>query len=116
MAYDGELADRVRAAAGPLKGLSEVKMFGGIGFLLYGNMAVGVHGEDLIVRMDPDEGDRLIAKGRHARPMDITGRPMRGWLFVSPDGVKTARTLGTWIERGIAFASTLPPKTQKKMR
>jgi TfoX/Sxy family transcriptional regulator of competence genes len=114
VAYDEALAERVRAAIGPVKELTEVKMFGGIGFLVNGNMACGVHGEDLIVRMDPDQGERLMARGGHARPMDITGRPMSGWLFVAPAGTKTTRSLETWVGRGVAFASALPPKSTKR--
>lgn len=111
--YAEELAERVRAVVGPIEELTEVKMFGGLGFLVRGNLACGVHGEDLIVRLDPDEGDRLIATGPHARPMDLSGRPMRGWLLIEPAALTSAKRLGTWVGRGVEYASALPPKAQK---
>jgi hypothetical protein len=84
-------------------------MFGGLAFLLRGNMCVGVHGPDLIVRLDPNETDAAL-KRPHARVFDMTGRPMRGWVLVAPEGLKTKRTLEAWVNRGRAFAASLPPK------
>lgn len=92
MPYDEQLAARVREMLAERSGLSEQKMFGGVGFMLAGNMCCGVHGEDLIVRLSPDESDEALSDPR-VRPMDITGRPMRGWLFVSADGTRTEGAL-----------------------
>ncbi len=85
-------------------------MFGGIGFLVAGNMCVGVHGDDLIVRVDPGESTDLLASEPGARHFDLTGRPMRGWLFVAPDGTAEDPDLERWVRRAEAFASGLPPK------
>ena len=109
MAYDEDLAARVREIIGERAGVSERKMFGGIGFMLGGNVAVGVHGEDLIVRIDPAGHETALADPA-ARTFDLTGREMRGWLFVAPAGSKTERRLRAWVERGAAFASSLPSK------
>ncbi len=87
----------------------EKKMFGGVGFLLNGNLACGVNKEDLIVRVDPERHSTLLKKP-HARPFALTGRPMKGWLLVEADGYKTERQLSTWVKEGIEFASSLPPK------
>ena len=108
MAYDTKLAERIRSG---LEGLPfvEKKMFGGVGFLITGNMACGVNKDDLIVRVDPEEHGTLLKKP-HVRPFDLTGKPMKGWLVVEPDGCKTEKQLNTWIKKGVEFASTLPPK------
>jgi len=108
MAYNEKLAERLRSE---LKGVPfiEKKMFGGVGFLLYGNMAVGVYKDDLIVRLDPARHDKLIKKSG-AKLFDITGRPMKGWLMIEPIGCKTAKQLSTWVKEGMEFALTLPPK------
>ncbi len=110
MAYDERLAERVREALAPeLDRVREIKMFGGLCYTLDGNMAVGIHGDRLIVRVDPAQAASLLARP-HVAPFDLTGRPMRGWLFIAPDGIKTKRTLAPWVERGRAFAASLPPK------
>ena len=109
MAYDETLADRVRDALAARDGLSERKMFGGIAFMLGGNMAVGVIGEDLMVRLDPGDAERALAEP-HVRPMDFTGRPMKGMVFVAPEATAADDALGEWVEAGADFASTLPPK------
>ena len=108
MAYNEKLAERLRSE---LKGMPfvEKKMFGGVGFLLHGNMAVGVYKEDLIVRLDPAKHDILIKKGG-AKPFDITGKPMKGWLMIEPNGCKTPKQLSGWVKEGIEFALTLPAK------
>lgn len=108
MAYNLELAERIRAQ---LVGTPfvEKKMFGGVGYLLYGNMACGVHREDLIVRVEPDEHEALLKKP-HAKPFDLTGRLMKGWILVEADGLKTEKQLRAWVQEGVAFALTLPPK------
>ena len=108
MAYNLKLAERVRDQ---LDGMPyvEKKMFGGVGYLLHGNMACGVIKDDLIVRIDPQEQPALLKKP-HVKLFDMTGRPMKGWLVVEPEGIKTAKQLGTWVKLGIEFALTLPPK------
>ena len=108
MAYNQTLAERIRSQ---LHGIPyvEKKMFGGVGFLLTGNMACGVNKDDLIVRVDPERHHTLLKKP-HAKPFDLTGRPMKGWLLVEAAGCKTDRQLSTWVKEGTTFASTLPPK------
>ena len=108
MAYNLKLAERIRAELGSIP-FMEKKMFGGVGFLIHGNMACGVHKEDLIVRLDPEKHDKLLKKPG-AKLFDITGKPMKGWLMVAPDGCKTARQLTAWVKEGIEFALTLAPK------
>jgi TfoX/Sxy family transcriptional regulator of competence genes len=109
MAYDAELAERVRDALSMRDGLSEREMFGGIGFMLNGNVACGVIGEDLIVRLSPEDAERALAE-EHTRPFDYTGRPMRGWIFVAPEGTASEETLAEWVDAGAAFAASLPAK------
>jgi TfoX/Sxy family transcriptional regulator of competence genes len=108
MAYDLKLAERIRSQ---LDGLPfvEKKMFGGVGFLLNGNMACGVNKDNLIVRIDPEKQVALLKKS-HAKPFDLTGKPMKGWLVVEADGVKTEKQLSAWVKEGIEFASSLPSK------
>ncbi len=108
MAYNQKLAERIRSQ---LDGIPfvEKKMFGGVGFLLNGNLACGVNKEDLIVRVDPEKHSALLQKP-HVRPFDMTGRPMKGWLLVDADGVKTEKQLSVWTKEGVDFALTLPPK------
>ena len=108
MAYNLKLAERIRTKLGEIP-FVEKKMFGGVGFLLYGNMAVGVHKDDLIVRVAAEKHDKLIKK-KGAKLFDITGRPMKGWLMIEPDGCKTPKQLNTWVKEGVEFALTLPPK------
>jgi TfoX/Sxy family transcriptional regulator of competence genes len=109
MAFDEQLADRVRKALGRRAGLVEKKMFGGLAFLLNGNMSVGVHGNELIVRVAPDESAALLNEPG-ARVFDITGRPMKGWLLVGGAGITDADSLAKWVRRGAAHAATLPSK------
>ncbi len=109
MAFDEELARRVRALLEARADVDERRMFGGIGFLVAGNMCCGVHGDELIVRLAPNDADELTASENGARPMDITGRPMRGWLFVAPEATEDA-DLERWVRRAETFVSGLPPK------
>ena len=109
MAYDEQLADRVRKALGKRSGLAEKKMFGGIAFLLRGNMCVGVHGNDLIARIDPATTDSALAQ-TNTRPFDLTGRPMKGWILVQPKGIATEAALGKWIAAATEYAGSLPKK------
>jgi TfoX/Sxy family transcriptional regulator of competence genes len=108
MAYNLKLAERIRSQ---LEGIPvvEKKMFGGIGFLLNGNMACGVNKDNMIVRVDPEKHASLLKKA-HVKPFDMTGRPMKGWLLVNAEGVKTEKQLGAWIKEGVEFASSLPEK------
>jgi TfoX/Sxy family transcriptional regulator of competence genes len=110
MAYDEDLAGRVRELVASNEGLSEQKMFGGLAFLVGGNMAVGVSGQGgLMVRVDRDDTDALLAKP-HARAFEMGGREMKGWVRVDADGVRTKRQLEPWVRRGVSYARSLPPK------
>jgi TfoX/Sxy family transcriptional regulator of competence genes len=110
MAYDEDLADRIREFLGSRKGVEEKRMFGGLAFLINGNMSVAVSGRGgLMVRVPPDETEKLLARD-HVEPMVMAGRETRGWLRVSGNGVKTKRQLQSWVTRGIDYASSLPPK------
>ena len=109
MAYNESFATRVRDVLGEQPGLAEKKMFGGLAFLLNGNMACGVRGEDLMVRLAADEAGAALRE-RGARPSDMGGRPMKGWLLVAPDGHAEDDDLRRWLDRGLAYAGSLPPK------
>jgi len=109
MAYDEALADRVREVISLREGLSERKMFGGIAFMLVGNMACGVLGEELIVRLGAEEGERALAEP-HVRPFDFTGRPMRNIVMVAPEAIADEASLAGWVDAGADFAASLPPK------
>jgi hypothetical protein len=113
MAYDLALADRVRAALAREKGVTEKAMFGGVAFLIGGHMALGVAKEELMVRVGPGGHEAALALP-HTRPMDFTGRPMRGMLFVRPDGARSVSDVKGWAARALAFARTLPPKEAAK--
>jgi TfoX/Sxy family transcriptional regulator of competence genes len=105
VAYDEELADRIRALVAGEPALTEKKMFGGLAFLVDGNMAVAASGQGgLLVRVDPEESDDLVAS-TSARPMEMRGREMKGWLRVDDD-----REVAVWVERGVAYARSLPAK------
>jgi TfoX/Sxy family transcriptional regulator of competence genes len=110
VAYDEELADRIRELMGEEADLSEKKMFGGLAFLIGGNMAVGASGQGgLLVRVDPAQSESLVAT-TNARPMEMRGRQMQGWLRVDSDDVRTKRRLEKWVKIGTAYARSLPPK------
>jgi TfoX/Sxy family transcriptional regulator of competence genes len=110
VAYDEELANRIRELVGTEDGITEKRMFGGLAFLLNGNMSVGVsHEGGLLLRVEPDETDALLTKP-HARPFEMRGRSMQGWLRVDAEGVKTKRELERWVARGVKYARSLPPK------
>jgi TfoX/Sxy family transcriptional regulator of competence genes len=111
VAYDERLAERVRDVLAPYgDAITERKMFGGLAFLHDGNMCVGLLGDELMVRVGPDAYDAALARPG-ARPMDFTGRPMRGLVMVASDAVAHYRSLRAWVERGLTFTSRLPPKT-----
>jgi len=109
MAFDEVLADRVRQLASRRNGFCEKKMFGGLGFLLNGNMCLGVWKEYLIVRVGPDAYDDALARP-HVREFDITGRPMKGWVMIEPAGLQRDSELAEWANLAIDFVSGLPPK------
>lgn len=113
MAYDDKLAERVRLALAATPGLSEKKMFGGLCFLIGGNMACGIVGEELMVRCGPDAYEGALAN-KHARAMDFTGRPMKGMIYVAAEGLKTKASLHKWVDLGACFAGSLPPKAPKR--
>jgi hypothetical protein len=110
VAYDEELADRIRELVGSEPDLAEKKMFGGLAFLIGGNMAVAASGQGgVLVRVDPEQSDALLATS-NARLMEMRGRRMRGWLRVDPEDVRTKRQLAKWVELGTAYAGSLPAK------
>jgi TfoX/Sxy family transcriptional regulator of competence genes len=110
MAYDEQLADRIRELVGSEADLTEQKMFGGLAFLIGGNMAVAASGQGgVLVRVDPAQSDALVAT-TSARPMEMRGRQMQGWLRVGPDEVRTRRQLARWVELGTSYARSLPAK------
>src|SRR3954454_14751403 len=110
MAYDEDLANRIRELVAGERAVTEKKMFGGLAFLIGGHMAVAASGQGgLMLRCDPDETDALVQKP-HAAPMVMRGREMQGWLRVDDEGVKTKRRLEPWVKRAVAYARSLPPK------
>lgn len=113
MAYDEALADRIRQLIGSESSLTEQKMFGGLAFLIGGNMAVAASGQGgVLVRVDPDQSDELVGT-TSARLMEMRGRSMRGWLRVDPEDLGTKRQLAKWVELGVAYAKSLPAKKKK---
>jgi TfoX/Sxy family transcriptional regulator of competence genes len=109
MAFDNKLADRIRKQFGKRKGLTEKKMFGGIAFLLNGNMCCGVHNQEMIVRLDPERTDQALSEP-HTRIFDLTGRPMKGWILVQSKGIATDNSLAKWLHMGLKYAASLPGK------
>ena len=110
MAYDEELANRIREIIGLAPDLTEKKMFGGLTFLIGGHMSVSVSGRGgLLLRCAPEDTDALRAKP-HVGPFEMRGKAMKGWLRVEPEGVETKHELEHWVERGVDFARSLPPK------
>ena len=109
MAFDEALADRVRDLLEPRAEVTERRMFGGIAFMVAGNMAVGVINDDLMVRLDPADAERALTEP-HTRPMDFTGKPAKNMVYVDPSGTATDEDLGPWVDAGADFAASLPPK------
>jgi TfoX/Sxy family transcriptional regulator of competence genes len=110
VAYDEDLANRIRELVAEESGVTEQRMFGGLAFLIGGNMSVAASGQGgLMVRVDPEETDALLAKP-HARPFAMRGREMQGWLRVDMEGLRTTRQLAPWVRRGVAYARSLPAK------
>ena len=109
MAYDEKLAERTRAVLDSRDDVVEKKMFGGLAFLVRGHMCVGIVDRELMVRVGPDAYESALATP-HARPMDFTGRPLRGMVYVGTAGLRTDAGLRAWVERGLRFVSALAPK------
>ena len=107
MAYDSQLADRILRELGPEDDIEERKMFGGVAFLRSGRMFVGITGDDLMVRVGPERYEESLGKP-HVRPMDFTGRPMTGYVYVAPAGRRTDTALRAWVTLGARFVATLP--------
>ncbi len=113
MAYDETLAERVRKSLARRPGLKEKKMFGGLCFLVNGNMCCGIVGDKLMVRVGPDRYAAAIGRP-HVRELDFTGRPLKGMVYVAPEGLKTPTALRAWAREGAAFAARLPRRAKKK--
>lgn len=110
MPYDEDLANRIRELISDEPGIAEKRMFGGLAFLVAGNMSLAASGQGgLLVRVDPDETETLLSRP-HAEPMEMRGRELSGWVRVAPEGVRTKRGLEPWVRRGVAYARALPPK------
>src|SRR5687767_7264078 len=115
MAFDEFLGGRVRTALSARSDVAEKQMFGGLAFMVAGNMCVGVIGDDLMVRVGP-AGDADALAEPHARPMDFSGRPMKGYVYVAPAGVETEAMLTAWVERAVTHALALPAKSARPAR
>lgn len=113
MAYDEDLFQRIAQILKATKGIEPKKMFGGICFMHKGNMLCGIDGQRLMVRVGPDQYDHALSL-KHASVMDITGRPMKGFIFVSPKGMKSTTDLKKWVNRGLNFTSSLAPKKKSR--
>jgi TfoX/Sxy family transcriptional regulator of competence genes len=109
MAYDEGLAERIRGVLEEQPGVSEKRMFGGVAFLVKGHMSVGIVQDKLMVRVGPESYDRVLRE-RHARRMDFTGRPMKGFVYVVPSGYETDADLQRWVNLGVSYAASLPAK------
>jgi len=114
MAYNEKLAERIRERLIILPAFMERKMFGGVCFLLHGNMACGILNDDVIIRVGKDAYESALALP-HTRKFDITGRAMTGWVMVSPQGHGSDQQLDAWLQRGVGFAASLPPKQEKRL-
>lgn len=109
MAFSESLAQRIRAVLSSQKGVVEKKMFGGVGFMLQGNLLVGVWKNSLIARLGPAGGEKALTED-YVRPFDITGKAMKGWVLVEPEGIESNKQLVGWIERAMEFVKGLPSK------
>ncbi len=109
MAFDTKLADRIRRSLGKEPGITEKQQFGGVAYLVNGNVACGVIANDMLVRVGPEKHEQAMAN-THAKAFSLTGRPSKGWVIVSRDGLKTAAELNRWVRLGTDFAASLPPK------
>ena len=109
MSYDEGLAERLREVLDSQEGVNEKKMFGGLAFIVRGHMCCGVSGDDLMLRVGPDQHDDALAQP-HTRAMDFTGRPMKGFVYVGQEGLASDEQLEDWVGRGLNFVRSLPPK------
>ncbi len=109
MSYDEKLAERIRSKLKSTRGVVEKKMFGGVGFMVNGNMACGVQKQDMILRSTESDFEKAM-KDRHARIFDTMGKPMKGWILVAPEGCRSDPDLQRWIDMGVKFAKSLPAK------
>jgi hypothetical protein len=109
VAYSEELAQRIRDEIGDHPAVVEKQMFGGIAFMVQGNMSVGVAGDELMVRVGKESDEAALAES-HVRPFDLSGRPMAGWVLVGPEGIAADADLSGWIDTGVTYAESLPPK------
>lgn len=109
MSYDESLAGRIRDALARTSGIEEKKMFGGVGFLLHGNLLVGVWKDSLVVRIGPDAYEPALREP-HVKEFEITGKSMKGWVLVEPDGIEEDKSLSNWIQRAAKFVEKLPKK------
>jgi TfoX/Sxy family transcriptional regulator of competence genes len=109
MAYDEGLAERLREVFRTRRGVIEKRMFGGVAFMVRGYMAVGIVGDALMARVGPDQYDQLL-RMEHVRPMDFTGSPMKGYVYVAPAGLDSQAELEAWVDRCVKFVGTLPPR------
>jgi TfoX/Sxy family transcriptional regulator of competence genes len=109
MAFREALAGRIRQRLARRKNVEEKRMFGGVGFLLNGNLLVGVWKDSLIARLGPEQSDEAL-KEPHVKEFDITGRPMKGWVLVEPEGIEKNHHLSAWIQRAVKFVGNLPPR------
>lgn len=115
MAFDIELASRVREALAARNDVTEKKMFGGLCFMVRGHMCCGIDSNNFMLRVGPDQYEAALNR-RHAKPMDFTGRPLTGFVYVVPDGLKTKRDLAGWLKMGLDFVESLPVKAAKKAK
>lgn len=115
MAYDEKLAQRIRAVLGPRDDVEERPMFGGLTFMVRSHMACGVLRDDLMLRVGTDAEQAALARP-HARPMDFTGRPLPGMIYVAPPGCRTPASLKSWVDLALAFVATLPAKKPAKQK
>jgi TfoX/Sxy family transcriptional regulator of competence genes len=109
MAYDAKLVGRIQKLLADRKGIVEKKMFGGIAFMLRGNMCCGVANDSLMLRVGPEQYEKLLRE-QFARPMDFTGKPLKGFIYVEPKGLRTEAALRKWLQRAIDFVLSLPAK------
>jgi hypothetical protein len=115
MAYDSDLADRIRRALAERTGVTEKAMFGGLSFLLNRKTFCGIVKRDLMVRVGPDRYEESLARP-HVRPMDFTGKPLKGYVYVGPEGSRTLPMVRPWVEKGLAFVETLGPLRARRPR
>jgi TfoX/Sxy family transcriptional regulator of competence genes len=115
MAFDEKLADRIRALLSGRAGVGEIRMFGGVCFTLNGNMACGVANERLMLRVGSERYEATLAR-RHVAPMDFTGRPLRGYVYVLPAGLRTAASLSKWVELALEVVATMPAKAARPVK